>query len=95
MCSEMNSSQEVQVVSLFGKTQESDMEVIDQRQSKYTKEFLVTSSVNLSSFLSQKRGFRKQAVIFWFTDDSEECKDITWELGSSCLNTGFEQNRVL
>ena len=43
MCSEMNSSQEVQVTSLFGKTQESDLELIDQKQSKYTQEFLCNS----------------------------------------------------
>ena len=40
MCSEMNSSQEVKAASLFEKIQESDLEVIDQKQRKATKGFL-------------------------------------------------------
>ena len=40
MCSEIYSSQEVQAASLFQKTQESDLEVIDQKQSKATKGFV-------------------------------------------------------
>ena len=40
MCSKMNSSWEVQAASLFQKTQESDLEVIDQKQSKATKGFV-------------------------------------------------------
>lgn len=39
MCSEMV-SQEVQAASLFQKTQESDLEVIDQKQSKAIKAFV-------------------------------------------------------
>ena len=40
MCSEIYSSQEVQAASLFEKTEESDLEVIDQKQSQATKGFL-------------------------------------------------------
>ena len=40
MCSEMNSSQEVQAASLSQKTQESELEVMHQKQSKATKGFV-------------------------------------------------------
>ena len=40
MCSEMDSSQQVQGASLFQKTQESDLEVIDQKQSRAIKGFV-------------------------------------------------------
>ena len=40
MCSEMNSSQEVQAASLFQKTQDLYLEMIDQKQSKAIKGFV-------------------------------------------------------
>ena len=64
-----NSSQEVQAASLFQKTEESYLEMIDQKQSKATKGFVG----NL---------YWKIKVVFWGRKEALESK--LWFPGSQC-----------